>query len=62
LGRYPEAIAEMNRSVAIVDELLVRDPSNDRGRRLKLAYDQALRSSNVEIAVEVHSWNWLEGE
>ncbi len=60
MGRYTEALVEMNMSVAIVDEVLIRDPSNDRGKRLKLSYDEALRSSNPEVAMEVHSWDWSD--
>jgi hypothetical protein len=59
VGRYSEAIDEMNKSVAIIDELITRDPLNERALRIKALYDKALRSASIESVQEVKSWNWL---
>lgn len=58
IGRYSEAVSEMGKCVAVVRELLQKDPSNDRGKRLLALYESALNSSDPEAERYVHNLNW----
>jgi hypothetical protein len=58
LGRYPEATAEMGKCVAVMHELMKRDPSNDRGRRLLESYESALNSSDESAEDYARALRW----
>lgn len=59
VGRYPEAISEMKKSVAVIDELLKLDPLNHQAQRLRKSYGNALVSSDASTQELVTKWEWL---
>jgi hypothetical protein len=58
VGKPSEALEEMSRSVSIIEEVLRRDPLNDRALRLKSAYDRALLARDDEIDDEIRRLDW----
>lgn len=58
IERYPEAIAEMSTCLAVVRELLKRDPLNDRGMRLLTLYESAFISSDSSAEQYVQNLIW----